>query len=68
MSLLQQLHGGRDYDSTFGHRMRGKGPFADLIAARFARARRSLGFARLPPLRTDLFVPLRPQTPQGELF
>ncbi|MGO3127269.1 MAG: PA0069 family radical SAM protein [Luteimonas sp.] len=68
MSLLQQLHGGRDYDSTFGHRMRGQGPFADLIAARFARARRTLGFARLPPLRTDRFIPLRRASPQGELF
>ena len=27
-----------------------------------------LGFARLPPLRTDRFVPLRPASPQGELF
>ncbi|ASR43061.1 DNA repair photolyase [Xanthomonas citri pv. mangiferaeindicae] len=68
MSLLQQLHGGRDYDSRFGHRMRGQGPFADLLAHRFARARRALGFGRLPPLRTDLFVAPRPPSPQGTLF
>lgn len=68
MSLLQQLHGGRDYDSSFGRRMRGQGPFADLLAARFARAHRALGFGRLPPLRTDRFVPPRPDSPQGSLF
>jgi len=68
MSLLQQMHGGRDYDSSFGHRMRGQGPFADLIQARFGRAYRRLGFGRLPPLRTDRFVPLRKASPQGELF
>ena len=68
MSLVQQMRGGRDYDSTFGRRMRGEGPFADVIHARFARARRALGFAELPPLRTDLFRPPRDESPQGELF
>src|SRR5690606_40463719 len=32
MSLVGQMRGGRDYDSTFGRRMRGEGPFAELIA------------------------------------
>lgn len=35
MSLIQQLRGGRDYDSTFGSRMRGEGVFAELFAKRF---------------------------------
>ena len=68
MSLIQQMRGGRDYDSEFGRRMRGQGPFADLIAARFARAYRRLGFGRLPPLDCSRFTSPRPQTPQGELF
>ena len=71
MSLLQQMHGGRDYDPRFGRRMRGEGPFADLLAARFARARRRLGFGRLPPLRTGLFMPPRTGEAgpvQGALF
>ncbi len=68
ISLVQQLHGGRDYDSTFGHRMRGRGPFADLLHARFARAHRAHGFGRLPPLRCDLFTAPRPASPQGVLF
>jgi DNA repair photolyase len=68
MSLVRQMRGGKDYDSAFGTRMRGQGPFADLIAMRFAKARRRLGYGALPPLRTDLFVPPRTASPQGELF
>lgn len=68
MSLVQQLHGGQDYDSTFGRRMRGQGPFADLLRMRFGRAHRALGFGRLPPLRCDLFTAPRPDSPQGTLF
>ena len=43
MSLVRQMRGGRDYDSTFGTRMRGSGEFADLIARRFAIACRRFG-------------------------
>lgn len=68
MSLVRQMRGGRDYDSAFGSRMRGQGPFADLIAARFARAHRRLGFGRLPELDCGRFVPPRPDSPQGDLF
>ena len=31
MSLVNQMRGGKDYDSAFGTRMRGTGPFAQLI-------------------------------------
>jgi DNA repair photolyase len=68
MSLVRQMHGGRDYDSAFGSRMRGQGPFAELVAMRFAKTRKRLGFAALPALRTDLFVAPRTPTPQGQLF
>ena len=68
MSLVRQMRGGRDYDSGFGSRMRGQGPFADLIAARFARAHRRLGYGRLPELDCGRFVPPRPDSPQGDLF
>jgi DNA repair photolyase len=68
MSLVQQMRGGKDYDSRFGTRMRGEGPFADLIAMRFAKARRRLGFPGLPTLRTDLFLAPKPNLPQGSLF
>ena len=35
MSLIQDMRGGRDYDSTFGARMRGTGPVAELLRNRF---------------------------------
>lgn len=71
MSLVQQMHGGKDYDSRFGTRMRGEGPFADLIAMRFAKAYKRIGFGRLPALDTSKFMPPSPEkpaSPQGELF
>ena len=38
--------------------MRGRGPVADLIAKRFARATKRLGLGNpRPSLRTDLFAP-----------
>ncbi|MFC0336896.1 DNA repair photolyase [Kushneria avicenniae] len=46
MSLIRQSRGGRDYDSRFGHRLRGEGPFADLLAQRFRLAIRRLGLNR----------------------
>ncbi|MFK7914826.1 MAG: PA0069 family radical SAM protein [Pseudomonadales bacterium] len=57
MSVIHQSRGGKAYDARWGLRMRGEGPFADLLAARFARALRSHGLAgaKVPPLRTDLF-------------
>ena len=43
MSLLQQSAGGRDYDSRFGFRQRGKGPYAAMIGDRFRSACRRYG-------------------------
>src|SRR6202140_4705666 len=58
MSLINQARGGKDYDSQFGVRMRGTGPYAELLRARFEMAVRKLGFADASvrhDLRTDLF-------------
>ena len=58
MARLREMHGGRDYDPRWGHRMRGEGVFADTLSTRFKLAVKRLGLAeRLPPLRTDLFRP-----------
>jgi DNA repair photolyase len=46
MSLINAMRGGRDNDPRFGTRMRGSGPFADLIARRFETACRRLGLSR----------------------
>ena len=57
MGRVRALHGGRDYDPEFGKRMRGEGPWADLMARRFAVAARRLGLdAAQPKLRCDLFA------------
>ncbi len=49
LSLIAQSHGGRLYDSAWSKRMTGAGPYAEMLAARFDRACRRLGFApRIP--------------------
>ncbi len=69
MSLMRQLHGGRAYDAAFGVRQRGSGPFAELLAQRFAIAVRRLGLERkAPPLDTSHFTPPRKDSPQRSLF
>src|SRR5580700_10368959 len=57
LSLVAQCHGGRIYDSTWSKRMTGGGPYAAMLAARFDRACRRLGFGpRLNyPLDTTRF-------------
>ena len=58
LARLREMHGGRVYDPTWGHRMRGSGPYADLLAARLRLALKRTGLrSNAPPLRTDLFVP-----------
>lgn len=58
ISLLQSMHGGRDYTPEFGLRQRGKGPYATQIALRFRLAKQRLGLGReRRASRTDLFEP-----------
>ncbi|MGH8202526.1 MAG: PA0069 family radical SAM protein [Steroidobacteraceae bacterium] len=61
MSLVQQMRGGKDYDSTFGTRMKGTGPLAELLRGRFQMAcrRLNLGTGRHQPPNTALFRPPR---------
>lgn len=68
MSQVRDMRGGRDNDSRFGHRMRGGGAYADLIAARFKIALRRLGFAELPDYDLERFRPLRDSGVQPGLF
>ncbi|MGN2247213.1 PA0069 family radical SAM protein [Frateuria sp. GZRR35] len=70
MSLIQQMNGGRDYDSDFRTRMRGQGVFAQLLRRRFEVACRKHGFGRARELALDTsrFVPPRTASPQGVLF
>ncbi len=70
MSLVQQMRGGKDNDPRFGTRMRGEGPFADLIGQRFAVACRRHGLSRTRQVDLDCtrFQPPRVAGAQGELF
>ena len=66
MALIKDMRGGRDNDPDFGSRMRGSGPYAEMLRTRFrlACARLGLADARFD-LRTDLF---RVPSAQADLF
>lgn len=67
MAIIQSIRGGRDNDPDFFNRMRGQGPWADLLRTRFHIACRRYGLdGDRIRLRTDLFR--RPAGAQGELF
>ncbi len=57
-SLVRATRGGKDYDSTWGRRMKGDGPYAWQIGRRFEIAAKRWGLNRKSfSLRTDLFQP-----------
>ena len=67
ISVLRQSRGGEDYDSRFGHRMRGTGVFAELLEQRFKVACKRLQLRQGENTsggRTDLFSP--PPKASGE--
>ena len=65
MSLVRSMRDGKDYDSEWGKRMRGTGPYAWQIGRRFEIAARRLGFnAKRTSLRTDLFVQAKKKNEQ----
>lgn len=70
MSLIKQMRGGKEYDATFGQRMRGTGEFADLLEKRFNLAckRFKLNSQRSPALNTQLFKRPTPVSAQLDLF
>ena len=59
MSLIRDMRGGRDNDPRFGTRMKGTGPFAELLRARFRIAckRLNLNASTRDTLNTSLFKP-----------
>ena len=46
MARIQEMRGGKDYDSDFASRMKGSGLWADLIRQRFEKTCHRLGFNR----------------------
>lgn len=69
MSLVRQMRGGLDYDPDWGKRMRGEGPIADLMAQRFAAAKKRLGLnTKLGALDLSQFKVPPKAGDQGDLF
>ncbi len=70
LSLMRQSRGGKLYQAEFGTRMKGTGPYAEMIANRFrlARKRFRLDRRRLEAMDCDSFIPPRKPSPQLALF
>ncbi|MBL8300804.1 MAG: PA0069 family radical SAM protein [Rhodanobacteraceae bacterium] len=70
LSVLRDIRGGELNEPRFGFRMRGEGPFAELIRNRLTLACRKHGIQRRANLDLDCsqFVPPRVVSGQGELF
>ncbi|AXI42563.1 PA0069 family radical SAM protein [Sulfitobacter sp. SK011] len=69
MSRLREMHGGKAYDATWHRRMRGTGPYADMVAQRFKVAVKRLGLGtKAPSMRRDLFRAPKEVTAQMSLF
>ncbi len=68
-ALIREMRGGKDYDSTWGRRMKGSGPHAWMIGRRFEIACERLGLNQNKvKLTTEHFTPPRPQAQQLTLF
>jgi DNA repair photolyase len=69
MSVMQSMRGGKDYESEWGLRQRGRGPYAWMIGRRFEAAAKRLGMnTERRKLRTDLFTPPVPMGGQFRLL
>ncbi|TIR27183.1 MAG: PA0069 family radical SAM protein [Mesorhizobium sp.] len=65
MSLIRSMRDGKDYDSDWGKRMKGSGPYAWQIGRRFEIAAKRLSLnAERRSLRTDQFVAAAKATEQ----
>jgi DNA repair photolyase len=67
--LIRETRGGKDYDSTWGKRMKGTGPYAWMIGRRFEMACEKLGLNACKfSLSTAHFRAPKPATEQLSLF
>ena len=56
MALIRQMRGGKDYDAQWNTRMKGTGPYAEMMARRFHMAVKKLGLnQQLRPLTINSF-------------
>ncbi len=69
MKLIRDMRGGKDYNSTWGTRMKGAGPYAWMIGRRFEQACEKLGLnTHKAALTTEHFHSPRPRAEQLSLF
>ena len=68
LNLVRETRAGALNDSRFGHRFRGQGIYADMLAQRFARSARRLGLSGGAGLRTCHFAPPAREQAQLALF
>lgn len=69
MNILRSMRGGKDNDATPGKRMRGQGPYADLLSRRMDLACRKIGYSqRRTRLSLKHFQPPEEQEKQLCLF
>jgi DNA repair photolyase len=72
LALVRETREGKLYQSQFGTRMRGTGPYAELLRQRYRLAMRKLGLAKRGGgaigLRSDLFAVPQAERAQFELF
>jgi DNA repair photolyase len=67
--LIRETRGGKDYDATFGKRMKGTGPYAWMIGRRFEMACEKLGLnEQKSKLSTEHFKHPKPDSAQLSLF
>ena len=71
MARVREMRGGKDYDASFGTRMKGEGVWARLLQQRLAKARKRYGLdaERVPLDLTQFKKPLPPRRDgQTDLF
>ena len=69
LNLVRDTRSGKDNDARWGTRFTGEGPYAVLLRQRYEKAVERYGLnQKLPPLRTDLFAPAKPEDNQLSLF
>jgi DNA repair photolyase len=67
--LIRSMRGGKDYDSTWGKRQTGTGPYAWMLGRRFEIACERLGLNKTKrPLTTEHFEPPFKRAKQLDLF
>jgi DNA repair photolyase len=66
MNRVRDMRGGKDYDASFAHRMKGEGLWADLLKQRFHQAARRVGLKERQRGMLDMSAFRRPHSPSPQ--